>query len=57
MNKSQGLQLFHNKLLHRSKDEGAVDLLHALDYVPLAITQAAAYINRRGQMTASGYLT
>jgi hypothetical protein len=38
------------------KEEGAVDLLYALDYIPLAITQAAAFINRRSRMTASRYL-
>ncbi|KAF5015728.1 hypothetical protein F66182_12838, partial [Fusarium sp. NRRL 66182] len=56
MDESQALDLFRNKLECASDEEGAVDLLRALDYIPLAITQAAAFINRRGRMTASGYL-
>ncbi|RDL35922.1 uncharacterized protein BP5553_06534 [Venustampulla echinocandica] len=56
MDESQALGLFRNKLEHASNEEGAPDLLRALDYIPLAITQAAAFINRRVQMTASGYL-
>jgi tetratricopeptide (TPR) repeat protein len=56
MDESQGLQLLQNKLQDIMNDEGAADLLSALDYIPLAITQAAAYINRRTRMTASGYL-
>lgn len=32
-------------------------MAYALDYIPLAITQAAAYINRRApRITISGYL-
>ncbi|KAF2175475.1 TPR-like protein [Zopfia rhizophila CBS 207.26] len=56
MDESQGLQLLYNKLQDASHGESAVDLLRALDYIPLAITQAAAYINRRARMTISGYL-
>ncbi|RAO73452.1 uncharacterized protein BHQ10_009464 [Talaromyces amestolkiae] len=56
MDETQALDLFRNKLGCASDEEGAVDLLRALDYIPLAITQAAAFINRRGRMTASGYL-
>ncbi|KAF2177822.1 TPR-like protein [Zopfia rhizophila CBS 207.26] len=56
MDNSQGLQLLQNKLQDAAKEEGAADLLYALDYIPLAITQAAVYINRRSRMTASGYL-
>ncbi|KAF2188819.1 hypothetical protein K469DRAFT_702535 [Zopfia rhizophila CBS 207.26] len=56
MDKSQGLQLLQNKLQDAAKEEGAADLLRALDYIPLAITQAAAFINRRSRMTALGYL-
>jgi tetratricopeptide (TPR) repeat protein len=56
MDESQGLQLLRNKLQDTSTEDGAVDLLRALDYIPLAITQAAAYINRRARMTVSGYL-
>jgi tetratricopeptide (TPR) repeat protein len=56
MDESQALDLFRNKLRSASNEEGAADLLRALDYIPLAITQAAAFINRRGRMTAFGYL-
>jgi tetratricopeptide (TPR) repeat protein len=56
MDANQGLQLLQNKL-NDSSTEGAVDLLRALDYIPLAITQAAAYINRRARMTISAYLS
>ncbi|KAH7160580.1 hypothetical protein B0J13DRAFT_581474 [Dactylonectria estremocensis] len=47
MDDAQALQLFRNKLQGDSDKTAAVDLLRALDYIPLAITQAAAYINRR----------
>ncbi|OCK87759.1 uncharacterized protein K441DRAFT_592728, partial [Cenococcum geophilum 1.58] len=51
------LQLLRNKLSDTSNDEGAADLLCALDDTPLAITQAASYIDRRAsRMTISGYL-
>ncbi|XXG96704.1 hypothetical protein Hte_002994 [Hypoxylon texense] len=56
MGKSQALQLLRNKLHTGSDEDGMVELLDALDYIPLAITQAAAYINRRSRMTVSGYL-
>jgi hypothetical protein len=47
MDKSQTLQLLRNKLLVRSNEKvAAIEILHTLDYMPLAITQAAAYINR-----------
>jgi tetratricopeptide (TPR) repeat protein len=59
MDKSQGLQLLHNKLSAATLNdqEGAIQLMHTLDYMPLAITQAAAYINRRAHMTIVGYLS
>ncbi|KAF9766796.1 hypothetical protein IL306_000734 [Fusarium sp. DS 682] len=47
MDEAQGLQLFQNKLDGDFDSDAATDLLRALDYIPLAITQAAAYINRR----------
>ncbi|RKK20896.1 hypothetical protein BFJ65_g7588 [Fusarium oxysporum f. sp. cepae] len=47
MDDAQGLQLFQNKLDGDFDSDAATDLLRALDYIPLAITQAAAYINRR----------
>lgn len=56
MDESQGLQLLWNKLRETSTEEGAVELLRALDCMPLAIVQAAAYINRRARMTILGFL-
>lgn len=56
IDKNQGLQLLRNKLQDTSAEEGAVDLLRALNYMPLTITQAAAYIHQRARMTIQGYL-
>ena len=56
MDESQAIQLFQNKLQSGPNEEGVADLVRALDYIPLAITQAVAFINRRGRLTASGYL-
>jgi hypothetical protein len=50
MSRDQGLKLLQNKL-SCPLDEPASDLLTALDYIPLAITQAAAYINKRWPRT------
>lgn len=47
MDEAQGLHLIRNKLAVNFENDDAVKLLQALDYIPLAITQAAAYINRR----------
>ncbi|KAF5987527.1 kinesin light chain [Fusarium bulbicola] len=47
MDKAQGLHLITNKLTSEFEHGATIKLLHALDYIPLAITQAAAYINRR----------
>ncbi|KAJ3573297.1 hypothetical protein NPX13_g4754 [Xylaria arbuscula] len=56
MGKSQALQLFRNRLHTASNEDEMAELLDALDYIPLAITQAAAYINRRPRMTVLSYL-
>jgi hypothetical protein len=56
MDEAQGLELLRNKLQDVPDEEHAADLLHALDYMPLAVSQAAAYINRRAQMTTVRYL-
>ena len=56
MDESQGLQLLQNKLQDAVKEEDAADLLRALDYCPLAISQAAAFINQQSRMTISEYL-
>jgi tetratricopeptide (TPR) repeat protein len=55
MDTGQALQLLRNKLEDSPNEDGAADLLDALDHIPLAITQAAAYINRR-RTTISAYL-
>lgn len=47
MDGAQGLHLITNKLTGDFENDAAIKLLQALDYIPLAITQAAAYINRR----------
>jgi tetratricopeptide (TPR) repeat protein len=57
MDTSQALQLLQNKLKDNFDEDRTEDLLNALNYIPLAITQAAAYINRQGRrMTLSRYL-
>ncbi|KAI8628837.1 hypothetical protein F5Y19DRAFT_98593 [Xylariaceae sp. FL1651] len=56
MGKSQAVQLLRNRLHTTSNEDGITELLDALDYIPLAITQAAAYINRRPRMTVLSYL-
>ncbi|KAK7416538.1 hypothetical protein QQX98_005142 [Neonectria punicea] len=53
-NPTAALELFRNKLQGKF-DENAADLFHTLDYIPLAITQAAAYINRRA-ISVKAYL-
>ncbi|KAK7182532.1 hypothetical protein DPSP01_014270 [Paraphaeosphaeria sporulosa] len=56
MDESEGLQLLRNKLGDPPNEDSAVELLRALDGIPLAITQAAAYINRRARITIARYL-
>ncbi|QPC57801.1 hypothetical protein HYE67_000032 [Fusarium culmorum] len=57
MDDAQGFQLFRNKLDGDFDKHAAADLLRALDYIPLAITQAAAYINRRApRISIKSYL-
>ena len=48
MNQKEGLILFKNKVSIHYTEESALNLLKALEYIPLAITQAAADINRLG---------
>ncbi len=50
MDQNQGLALLRNKLSH-PLDEPVSELLDALDYMPLAITQAAAHINKHWPRT------
>lgn len=56
MDKDQAVQLLRNKLEDASDEDGMADLVDALDRIPLAISQAAAYINRGARMTISRYL-
>ncbi|KAH7138663.1 kinesin light chain [Dendryphion nanum] len=52
MDDGQAMQLLQNKLKDASDEEGMTALIRALDHVPLAITQAAAYINRGSLRTS-----
>ena len=56
MDEHEGLQLLRNKLRDPPTKESAIELLDALDYIPLAILQAIAYINRDARMTVVRYL-
>ena len=47
MDKSRALALLQKKLGSFPDEEDALKLLQSLDYIPLAITQAAAYIKQR----------
>ncbi|RYP75597.1 hypothetical protein DL771_002297 [Monosporascus sp. 5C6A] len=47
MDNSEALQLFRNKLNGCVDEDAAADLVRALDFIPLAVNHAAAYINRR----------
>lgn len=54
----QGLQLLCNKLVGECDEGVSIELLRDLDFIPLAITQAAAYINRRSpRESVKTYLT
>ncbi|KAH8659344.1 hypothetical protein BGZ60DRAFT_456926 [Tricladium varicosporioides] len=57
MDEAQARQLLKKKLRDKYAEEVATHLVHALEYIPLAITQAAAYILRRApRMSSSLYL-
>ncbi|KAH8669305.1 hypothetical protein BGZ61DRAFT_483478 [Ilyonectria robusta] len=58
MEKSQALQLLRNRLRECAEDVVAMTgLIDDLNYMPLAITQAAAYIKRRRpRMSVSAYV-
>jgi tetratricopeptide (TPR) repeat protein len=58
MDDDQGLQLLCNKLIEECGEGIAIEFLQNLDFIPLAITQAAAYINRRSpRESVETYLT
>ncbi|XTI88858.1 hypothetical protein V2W45_1238678, partial [Cenococcum geophilum] len=57
MDEGDALALLQKKLSFDADEHNAIKLLQALDYMPLAITQAAAYIEQRApRMTISRYL-
>lgn len=57
MDKGEALALLQKKLSFNASEHNAIELLEALDHMPLAITQAAAYIEQRApRMTISRYL-
>ncbi|KAJ2965387.1 hypothetical protein NQ176_g10643 [Zarea fungicola] len=47
MDHDQALQLLQEKLSSNCDSAAATDLIHCLNNIPLAVNQAAAYINRR----------
>ncbi|KAL1595120.1 hypothetical protein SLS60_009807 [Paraconiothyrium brasiliense] len=58
MDRNDAMILFRNILGSRADQDDATRLLEALDYMPLAITQAAAYIEQRApRMTIPRYLS
>ncbi|OCK93230.1 uncharacterized protein K441DRAFT_662010 [Cenococcum geophilum 1.58] len=57
MDKCDALALLQKKLSFNANEHNAIELLQALDYMPLAITQAAACIEQGApRMTISRYL-
>jgi hypothetical protein len=57
MDECHALALLKAKLEDDRNLEGAVELVQSLDYMPLAISQAAAYINQRAsRYTILSYL-
>ncbi|KAI4090169.1 MAG: hypothetical protein L6R37_007936 [Teloschistes peruensis] len=57
MSESHALALFRKKLKGKDKEEEVLELLQHLDYMPLAISQAATYIRQRApRTTVSKYL-
>ena len=57
MSQTEARSLINSKIAaHLGNDHDKDDLASALDCIPLAITQAVAYINRRQRMTTAKYL-
>jgi tetratricopeptide (TPR) repeat protein len=57
MDEGEAIALFRTKLSFNTDEHDVIKLLQALDCMPLAITQAAAYIEQRApRMTISRYL-
>lgn len=57
MTDQNALELLQKKFNFAVKKEEAEALIAALDHMPLALTQAAAFINRTPRMSISRYLT
>ncbi|KAI9167834.1 Kinesin light chain [Paramyrothecium foliicola] len=57
MGENQALELLQRRLEGEVDEAAAIDLVLALDCIPLAVSQAAAYINRRSpRVTTTSYL-
>ncbi|KAH6989185.1 kinesin light chain 3 [Ilyonectria sp. MPI-CAGE-AT-0026] len=57
MGEEQALELLRKRLEGEADEAAAIDLIYALDCIPLAVNQAAAYINRRSpRVTITSYL-
>jgi hypothetical protein len=57
MDTAESMILMEEKLGSQSSDADSLDLVQALDRIPLAITQAAAYVSRRApRMSVAKYL-
>ncbi|KAL7921812.1 hypothetical protein ACQKWADRAFT_294513 [Trichoderma austrokoningii] len=57
MDHAEALKILENKLSQDIDQDGAADLARALDFIPLAVSQAAAYINRRApRVSISSYM-
>ncbi|KAH8734444.1 hypothetical protein BGZ61DRAFT_490401 [Ilyonectria robusta] len=57
MGRSEALELFRNKFDGDIDEAAAADLVSTLDFIPLAVNQSAAYINRRApRLSIRSYL-
>ncbi|KAH6680037.1 kinesin light chain 3 [Plectosphaerella plurivora] len=57
MGGTEALELFQTRIESTTDDSAAIELVHALDCIPLALNQAVAYINQRiPRVTAASYL-
>ncbi|KAF6803818.1 Kinesin light chain 5, partial [Colletotrichum plurivorum] len=57
MEEAQALQLFQKKIGRDANEAASLRLINTLDYVPLAVNQAAAYIYKRSpRVTVESYL-
>ena len=57
MPEQTSLELLKAKILNDKMDENAgIELIRALEGIPLAISQAAAYLNSRSRMPVSEYI-